>query len=207
MKTMIDLRRIERAVLRDYYQDGLTDILLGVYLTLIGLALPAGVVAPFIILPMLAFVPLLRFLKKRLTYPRTGYATLRDANPGPLPWFVLGSLALGLVVLVVVLIAAGVIARPARWYSWMPIMFGIWMAGILIGLAVFTRLVRYYVIAGAALAGGPFFALLSLPGKLENIGLFFAALGALLLISGIATLALFVIKHPIAAEEADDASG
>lgn len=204
---MIDLRRIERAVLRDYYQDGLVDIILGAYFLLIGLALPAGVVAPFVVLPMLIFVPLLRFLKKRLTYPRTGYATLRDYNPGKLPWIILGSLALGLVVLVVVLIANGIIARPARWYSWMPIMFGIWMAGIFLGLGTHTGLVRHYIIAGAALAGGPFFALLSLPGKLENIGLFFAALGTLVLVSGAAALVLFLIKHPRSAEEAGDATG
>jgi hypothetical protein len=111
------------------------------------------------------------------------------------------------VVLVVVLIAVGVIARPARWYSWMPIMFGIWLAGIWIGLAVFTGLVRYYLIAGTALVGGPFFALLSLPGKLENIGLFFAALGALILVLGSATLIRFVIKYPRLAEEADHAAG
>jgi hypothetical protein len=87
---MIDLKRIERAVIRDYYQDGLVDMLLGAYLLLIGLALPAGTVAPFIILPIWGLVPLLRFLKKHLVYPRTGYATLRVANPGPgsssVPW-------------------------------------------------------------------------------------------------------------------------
>lgn len=204
---MIDLKRIKRAVLRDYYQDGLVDILLGAYLALIGLTLPAGTVAPFIVLPMLTFVPILRFLKKRLTYPRIGYATLRDYNPGALPWVILGSLALGLVVLVVVLITQGVIAHPARWYSWMPIMFGIWMAGIFLGLGTHTGLVRHYVIAAAALAGGPFFALLSLPGKLENIGLFFAALGALVLISGIAALILFLTTTPRLAEEADDVAG
>jgi len=167
--TEIDLKRLERNIFRDYFQDGLTDILFGAYFLLLGVSMSAGRVAPFVtplIVLMIFFAPLLQALKKRFTYPRTGYVALRQGDPGPLPWLVLGSLALGLVVLVVVLIAVCAIADPARWYRWMPIFFGIWFSGMFLGLGLNVRLVRYYVVAGVALIGGPIFALLPLAGKL-----------------------------------------
>jgi hypothetical protein len=199
----IDIDKIERNVYRDYCQDGLADMLIGAYLLFWGLALPAGTVAPFIVL-FLFFAPALQALKKRFVYPRTGYVELRQGDPQPLPQFILGSLILGLVALVAVLIAAGVIAQPDRWYRWMPIMFGIWLTGIFLGLALRVRLARYHVMAGVALIGGPASALLSLPGKLDNLGLFLASVGAVLLGWGMVALLVFVRRHPIQVEKADD---
>ena len=49
----------------------------------------------------------------------------------------------------------------------MPIMTGIWLDGIFLGLALRVRLARYFVVAGVALLGGPVFAFLPLEGKLE----------------------------------------
>jgi hypothetical protein len=200
----IDLKQIERNIFRDYCQDGLVDIIFGAYFLILGLLLPVGAVGPFVVLFIVFFVPLLQALKKRFTYPRTGYVELRQGDPGPLPWLVLGSLVLGLVALVAVLIAVGVIAQPAQWYRWMPIFFGIWLAGILLGLGLSVRLVRYYVVAGVALVGGPTFALLPLAGKLENIGLFFAAVGAVILVWGLLAFVRFLRKYPRLAGEGVD---
>ena len=200
MVEKIDLKQIERNVFRDYCQDGLVDMMFGAYFLFVGLLLPTGSVAPFIVLPIVFFAPLLRGLKKRFTYPRTGYVELRQGDPEALPWFVLGSLVLGLAALVATLIVTGVIAQPAQWYRWMPIFFGIWLAGIFLGLALRVGLVRYYVVAGVALAGGPTFALLPLAGKLENIGLFLAAVGAVLLAWGAFVFARFLRKYPLPIE-------
>jgi hypothetical protein len=196
----IDLKQIERNVFRDYLQDGLADMMLGAYFLFIGLGL-ASTVTPLIVFPIVFFAPLLLGLKKRFTYPRTGYVELRQGDPGLVLWFTLGSLVLGLIALVAVLIAAGVIAQPAQWYRWMPIFFGICLSGILLGLGLSVRLMRYYVVAGVALAGGPTFALLPLTGKLENIGLFFSALGAMLLAWGVFAFVRFLRKYPLPTEE------
>jgi hypothetical protein len=198
----IDLKQLERNIFREYVQDGLTDLIFGAYFLLLGLLLQTGgTVAPFIVLYTLFFVPLLRALKKRVTYPRTGYVELRQGDPAPLPSLVLGAVALGLVTLVVVLIAVGAIADPAQWYRWMPIFFGIVVAGILIGLGLKVRLVRYHVVAAVALVGGPAATLLPLAGKLAHIGLFMAAIGALILSGGVLALARFVRTHPRLSEE------
>jgi len=199
----IDLEQIERNVFRDYFQDGLVDMVFGTYSLFIGLGLAADS-TPFIVFPIVFFAPLLRGLKKRFTYPRTGYVEFRQGDPQALPWFVLGSLVLGLVALVAVLIAVGVIAQPDQWYRWMPIFFGICLAGIFLGLALRVGLVRYYIVAGVALAGGPTFALLPLPGKLENLGLFFAAWGAVSLAWGIFAFARFLREYPVPVEGVAD---
>ena len=200
----IDLKQIERNIFRDFCQDGLVDMMFGAYFLFTGLRLASDTGVPFVVLLMVFFMPLLLGLKKRFTYPRTGYVELRQGDPGPLLWFILGSFVLGLIALVAVLIADGVIAQPAQWYRWMPIAFGIWLAGIFLGLGLAARLVRYYVVAGVALAAGPTFALLPLTGKLENIGLFFAAVGAVLLAWGVVAFVRFLRKYPLPAEGAAD---
>jgi hypothetical protein len=201
----IDLKQIERNVYRGFFQDGLADMMLGAYFFFIGLLLPDGPVAVVVVL-IVFFVPLVLGLKKRITYPRTGYVELRQGDPGPLPWFALGSFVLGLIALVAVLIAAGVIAQPGQWYRWMPIFFGIWLAGIFLGLGLRVRLVRYYVLAGVALVGGLICALLPLTGKLANLGRFFAAVGAVMLAFGIIAFVRFLRKYPLPAEGATDAT-
>jgi hypothetical protein len=207
MVDKINLKQVERNLLRDFLQDGLTEMLFGACFLFLGLLLPQGgglVVFPILLLAFSA--PLTMGLKKHFTYPRTGYVVFRQGDPGLVPWFVLGSLVLGLVALVAVMIAAGVIADPGQWYRWIPILLGIWLAGAFLGLGLQVRLGRYYVLAGVALVGGPLAALLPLSEKLGNISLFFAALGVVLLAWGVLAFVRFLRRHPLPAEGNADVS-
>ena len=204
MVERIDLEQIERNVFRYYFEDGLPDVLGGAYFLLIGLGLLGGTVALFVVLPIVFFAPALRGLKKRFITPRTGYVELREGDPQALPWFVLGSAILGLAVLVAVLIVNGIIARPGQWYRWMPIFFGIWLGGVFLGLALRVGLVRYYVVAGVALLGGPICALARVTGKLDNIGLFFTAVGGVWLAWGAFAFVRFLRTYPVLEEGVGD---
>jgi hypothetical protein len=207
MVKRIDLKQVERNLFRDFMQDGLMEMMLGAFFFFLGLLLPRGGGLVTWIVLLIVFSPLLVMrLKKRFTYPRTGYVELRQGDPGPIPWFTLGSFVLGLVALVVVLIAAGVIADPGRWYRWMPVFFGIWLAGIFLGLGLQVRLVRYYLVAGMTLAAGPLATLPALGEKLANVGLFFAAMGAALLACGVFAFVRFLRRNPLPAEGNTDAS-
>ena len=64
----------------------------------------------------------------------------------------------------------------------------------------------YYVVAGVALACGPLAALLPLSGKLSNIGLFFAVLGAVILAWGVFAFVRFLRRYPLPAEGDVDVS-
>jgi hypothetical protein len=182
-------------------------MLFGASLFFLGLLLPQhGGLAVFPILLLASSVPLTMGLKKHFTYPRTGYVAFRQGDPGLVPWFVMGSLVLGLGALVAVIIAAGVIADPGQWYRWMPIIFGIWLTGMFLRLSLQVRLVRYHVVAGVALAGGPLAALLPLSEKLGDIGLFSAAVGVVLPAWGVLAFVRFLRRHPIPAEGSADVS-
>lgn len=200
----IDIRQLERNVYRDYFQDGLPDVLIGAFFLFLGVSLPGGSMAPLAVFPILLFAPVLEALKKRFVYPRTGYVELRKGDPRPLPQFILGALILGLAVLVTLLLSMGIIGKPAQWYRWMPIMFGIWLAGIFLGLALRVRLARYHVVAGVALIGGPVCAFLPLERKLEPLGLFLAMVGFVLLAWGVGAFLRFLRRYPVQVEEADD---
>jgi hypothetical protein len=206
MLEKIDLRKVERNLFRDYMQDGLVEMMFGTYFFFLGLLLPRGGLVAWVVLLIVFSAPLFQRLKRRFTYPRTGYVALRQGDPGPVPWFVLGSLVLGLIALVVVLIAIGAIADPARWYRWMPIFFGIWLGGMFLGLGLQVRLARYYVVAGVALVGGPLATLVPVTEKLGNVGLCFAAVGAVLLAFGIVAFIRFLRRHPLPAEGNADVS-
>ena len=86
MTETVNLQEIETDALREYYQDGLMEILLGMLL----LATAALLDVRSNMLFMLAFsifilVPLWNALKKRFTYPRIGYVnfpTDEDAGKG-----------------------------------------------------------------------------------------------------------------------------
>jgi len=205
MVEKVNLEKIERNIFRDYMQDGLADMLFGLYFLLIGVALPVGSVAPFLVLMTVFFAPLLTGLKKRVTTPRAGYVELRQGDPQAMPWFILGSLGLGLVVQVIVLAAAGVLADPGQWYRWLPVFFGIWLGGIFLGLGVRVGLARYYTVAALALASGFIVPFLPLTGKLAHIGMMFAVTGALMLGWGIVTFVRFLRKYPLQAVESSNA--
>lgn len=206
MVKRIDLEQVERNLFQDYMQDGLMEMLLGAFFFFLGLLIPRGGLVAWVVLLVVFSPALVQRLKKRFTYPRTGYVELRQGDPGPIPWFVLGSFVLGLVALVVVLIAAGVIADPGRWYRWMPVFFGIWFAGIFLGLGLQVQLVRYYLVAGVALAAGPLATLPAMGEKLANVGLCFAAIGAALLACGVFAFVRFLRRNPLPAEGNADAS-
>jgi hypothetical protein len=207
MVKRIDLEQVERNLFRDYMQDGLMEMLLGAFFFFLGLLLPRGGGLVAWVVLLIVFSPLLlQRLKKRFTYPRTGYVELRPGDPGPIPWFTLGSFVLGLVALVVVLVAAGVIADPAQWYRWMPVLFGIWFAGMFLGLGLQVRLVRFYLVAGVALAAGPLATLPAMGEKLANVGLCFAAVGGALLACGVFAFVRFLRRNPLPAGENADAS-
>jgi hypothetical protein len=84
------------------------------------------------------------------------------------------------------------------------LILGLLLAGVFMGLGLNVRLVRYYVVAAVALVSGPTSALLPLAGKLANIGLFIAAVGAVTLVWGLLAFVCFLRKYPHLAEKGVD---
>jgi hypothetical protein len=200
---LADLAQIERNAFRDTVQDGLVDIFGGFFLFLMGGRLHDGSVAivfPFIFLGTF----LVAALKRRYVYPRIGYVELaqRDSKQG---WRWLLGFGLAVVaVFVAVLLLSGDIRDAALWYRWMPIPFGMVMLAGFIIAARKSRLIRFYLYAALAAAGGATFPFLPLTGKLEALSLYLVALGLPMLVCGVVVFALFLRRNPVQPVEAQD---
>jgi hypothetical protein len=204
-----NIAEVRRQAYRAVNQDGLFDLGLG-----LGLLLIAGwfalerfaevqMTGVFAILPMVILF-LVRGMRKRYTYPRVGYANLKT---GPVR---LG-LMIGLLVTILLVLATFLAFQftslrvPRSILGYLPTFLGLLGVG---GLAYFTYRTgypRYLVYAGLVLALLAIVFLL----RAEAIFTFIvpaAVVGAVMLVTGIATFIRFLRAHPRVEQEASDAT-
>jgi hypothetical protein len=197
MSTQIDLQRVERQVFRDTVQDGLTELLAGIMLIATGLFRRlnldggAGLVTVFLLWPGY------RVLKRRLTYPRTGYVELVQERPWDL---VRGMLVYSLLVfgmVVVALVLRGEFEDATDLYRWIPVLVGLLISGGFIYLGSKSGLARYYVLIALLMASGLLFSLLNIPSSQTRLSLYLLTIGGLLLLVGVGILFRFVRQNPV----------
>ena len=202
---MVDVEKIEKRAVRSFYDDGLVEIALGLVVLLLGgyffaqavvpegSALGAALAGLFVLVILSAgfFVNrLLRFLKRRITYPRTGYVTFKKKELSPK--------RRAATVIVAMIISAGLAAL----YGLSPTVKVLLPAvnGLLFAVAVLlfanrVGLVRFYVLAAiSALIGVAVTA--AGVGDIKGISLFYALFGFSLIVSGLAALAVYVLRSP-----------
>ncbi|MGZ5514097.1 MAG: hypothetical protein ACXW2O_03175, partial [Candidatus Aminicenantales bacterium] len=94
---MVDIEKIEKRTFQSFYEDGLAEIALGLIVLLLGGYFFAKEVVPgnssfravldvfFVLIIVLAFLAnrILRFFKRRITYPRTGYMAFKKREQSP----------------------------------------------------------------------------------------------------------------------------
>jgi hypothetical protein len=181
---------------RYWYEDGLTEIAAGAIFLAISLLFAIEASAPkgsklagisALGLPIIVLVGywiagrVVRALKARITYPRTGYVAYRQA-PARRKWLaaVLGALiAVGLVAIVVV---SGPVSR-----QWIPMMDGLACAAFLAYLAYSFDLDRFWLLAVAAIALG-FGASRMTSNEIAGSAIFFGTMAIALVLSGAVTL-------------------
>jgi hypothetical protein len=199
---------IERALRRTrgyWYEDGLSEIALGLIFAAIGLlfwAEGAGrVTAGLSSLGLLAIVIggsllgrwAVAAAKERLTYPRTGYVAYRRERSQH------RRLATGLIAGgVSALVAFLTIGHPAS-LAWLPALQGLLGGGALLYGGAWLGLRRYWALALCSAAAGLACSLAGL-GDLLGSGVFFLALGLAIAVSGLATLILYLRRTAPAAE-------
>ena len=179
---------------RYWYEDGIWELGFGlINLLLTGyFALTEWVLArqlPALVLVLLQVVTLLgifwsmarvvRFLKERITYPRTGYVAYRRAplkaraRRGLLIGLTSGGLAAGLVL----------ISANSATHSSTPIISGVVMGAMIVYLAIRFNLLRMYVLATVTLALSVVTALLPVDETSGRV-LFFGGYGLVFMLSG-----------------------
>jgi hypothetical protein len=211
---MVDIEKIEKRTVQSFYSDGLAEISLGIIFLLLGGYFFAQAVAPegsalnsaLSLLSVLVIVSasflvsrILRFLKHRITYPRTGYVAFKKKAASPKRR-------------ATTMIIAGIIgAGMAALYGISPSFNALFPAlnGLLIAVAVLliahkAGLARFYILAAASAFIG---IAVSAAGvsDMKGISLTFGLFGAAVTISGLATLIIYLRKSPRADRENTDA--
>jgi hypothetical protein len=202
---MVDIDKIEKRTVRSFYEDGLFEIALGLALLILGGYFFAQAVVPedsalgsvlsvlfiFVIFFAIFFVNrLLRFLKRRITYPRTGFVAFKRKDPSPKRR-------------VAAAVAGGLMgASLAALYGLSPSVRTLLPAlnGLLFAVAVFLiankiGLVRYFILAAASAVIG-FAVTAARIGDIKGVGLYYGLFGVAALVSGLATLVVYLRRSP-----------
>jgi hypothetical protein len=205
-----DLLKIERRTMRYFYDDGLVEIAVGIMLLMLGgfffgqLALPPGSLLKTwlhsaFILVIFAGVfigrRLVRFLKFRITYPRTGYVAYKKKEVGPRRRAV-AAVSGGIIAAALSTLLA--VAPSLR--AWLPA-----VNGLLLGAAVYlfarrTEIGRFYVLAAASAIIGLALAFAGF-GDIEGVILYYAVFGVAVAVSGLAALAVYLHRTRAGGEE------
>lgn len=203
--------RIEDALRRpDRYwmADGITEIAMGFLWLLLGVATLLPIVFPnrrviawqsvmaMIVLGTASVV--LRYgiqaAKKRVTFPRTGYAALRRPNS-----VVLWTCA-AVSVLIVSVIAWLWRAGLGRFDAWLPLGAAVGIGVLFCQAGLRTGIARFFLLGCLAAATGAFLTLMRLPWKLA-LSILFLVTGAACLASGLFVLRAYLKAHPRPAGE------
>lgn len=201
---MVDIEKIEKRTIQSFYEDGLAEIALGLIVLLLGGYFFAKEVLPgnssfravldvsFVLIIVLAFLAnrILRFFKRRITYPRTGYVTFKKKELSPRRR------------VATAVVAAIISASLAALYGLSPSFKALYPAvnGLLFGVAglLFANkvgLMRFYVLAASSAVIGVAVTAAGI-GDIKGIFLYYVFIGAAVIVSGLAALLVYLHRSP-----------
>lgn len=185
---------IERKTRRYWYVDGLAEIFIGLLLAVTGLMVLAMEAAPpgsgqriALVAGMMVIIfggawlggKMVRAVKARVTYPRTGYVSYRKPTRQRRRRNILIMIPIAAIwIILVVIFGKGLIA-------WVPLIEGLVLAALL--WVAGMGLLRFYLLAGLSLVVGGILAYLQIGGNVGQMA-FNAVMGLFLAISGTITL-------------------
>jgi hypothetical protein len=192
--------RVERRVVRTFWDDGLIDVLSGLGVLLVGIAwqfdlVPLGAVAPALL------IPFWRPLRARITEPRLGYVEFSDAQVGRhrsfLTWSIVAgclTFLLGVSLYFFATSTAGVVPLQ-NWIAALPACLIGCMAFLTSFLILTPRFIGY---AAVFCVSGALVVLLA-----KTPGLALIAGGAVVTTLGMFRLLSFIRSHPLTPMEAN----
>jgi len=197
MQTDIDLKQIQRKVYISYFQDGLWDILLGIFMVGWGLMVTYDFVAVMGGI-WVAFYLIVLGLKRWLTYPRAGYIKISEVRKQQIRMVILG-----VVLLLLGLSAFFVFAvnnRPAWFSEYFMFLFGVMMTVVIAALGYWWKVKRWYGYAALVFMAFCVHQWLDAP-----INVSFMVPGGIAGLYGIVLLIRFLRKYPKQSGEGMDA--
>ena len=202
------VEQAEQRALQYWLIDGIAELVMGGFFVLLGLYFGAQAVLPedstmgSMLSPamLLVFVvggltarTLIRRLKERLTYPRTGYVAYRQPSKKR-RWLTLG-VAFGMAMLVSSLFASS----PAS-LAWIPAVSGLLIGAYWVYQGHRMGVLRFYALAAISAIVG---TAITLAGVGETLGtpVFYIVLGLALIVTGGLTLLSYLRREPVQPDE------
>jgi len=197
VESSIDLKKIQRNIYLTFFQDGLWDLFLGLFL--LGWGLAVWIDRTFLPGAVLISAYLAVWgIKKHLTYPRIGYPKLSKISRRRITTRFAVLLSFMLLLGVLVTILWGMDTVP-RWLAdYFPLLFNGMLAGIVCFASCWARVNRFYIYA----------ALIFLAGVLRQwfgIGweYGFIVTGSIIVLIGLGFLISFLRRYPKTLEVVD----
>ena len=208
MTSTLDLKEIERRANYAAFQDGLMEILMGLFLffyggTLATDALPIGLV--FILLAVFFAKPLTEHIKKRYIYPRTGFVRLP-----PDPNTTGKGIGIAAIVFIVILLGAmavsmAVLGQDAGLDFFLtyivPPFSGFMLAIGPYWLGQTYGLLRGYLWAALFVLGGIAMPVFSIASGYAAVGMICTVVGLFTLVTGTVMFTRFILKYPATEDE------
>lgn len=196
MQPEIDTKKIQRKVYLSYFQDGLWDVLLGIFLISWGFA----VMFDQAIVPALVWIVLFPFvfiLKQNITYPRIGYSRPVEQKKQLSRVIIAGTVTFLLGLIVLLLVFADGLTQFLRDYF--ELFFGLMLTVIIVLIGFWWKIIRWYFYAAL------FFIFTALN---QWVGLAFVMSfiipGAAIAFCGLFMFIRFIVKYPrISGEDLD----
>jgi hypothetical protein len=193
MSENIDVKKIERKAYMSYHQDGLWDIFLGLVIIGWGISM-ATYLASLVGVWFVVFFPILMAAKRRITYPRLGYAEFPRARKSKLQMTILLAIVMLLGVLVLLLWTSQLGSSSLRnWLrQYFETAFGAMVAIVLCIMGLIHWIKRLYVYAVVMFLGFAGAQRLNFHMKFS-----FIVVGAIVSFSGVVLLIRFLRKYPL----------
>lgn len=148
MQSVTDLDKIKKKVYMSYFEDGLWDLLLGIYLCGWGISIAFDMVAVMGGIWVVVYFAVLG-LKKMVTYPRAGYIKIPEAKKHLMRMVILGAVLAVLGLNIFTFVAMG---DNHEWMGrYIMFLFGSLMSITVALLAFWWRVTRWYLYAALML--------------------------------------------------------
>lgn len=207
----VDFKDIERRTRRAFYEDGLVEIMMGLFLMFMGALFQSNFSIVLVYMfAIFVMIPAWRAAKRRYVFPRTGYVNLGDeeesqANVKGILWF--------LVIYIIFLVASFLVfsriwgsdlGRDYFYTRFIPVVAGLCLAIGPVSMAPKYGSKRWYGFGAMVVVIGVGVALLGMETFKEALALQFTISGIVPLLVGMVMFARFLRKYPAAVEVPDD---
>ena len=197
MKQDSELKTIQRKVYMSFFEDGVWDIFLGLFILGWGLSmLTDGAYLPGVIFVCLYFT--IWGIKKWLTYPRIGYVKFSSTDRRRITTRFVILLTVTALLGLFVAVMWGISSRPQWLVDYLPLIFNGMLAAIVCLVAYWARVNRFYLHAILIFLGAVLYIWMDIPWEFGFIGA-----GGIIVIIGLIFLLRFIRKYPVSQESQD----